>query len=154
MNTIEDEPKVVQLPNIRIPVKAVLRRLGSPVEKQKLDGEMDRIYHEEVERAYSLIRPQGVYRFLRVSSRENGRICFQNNSFVVQSDQVNKMLRMSDPIGFFMVTIGRQLEEDVKRLFLEGEVASGVVLDAIGSEAADAVADYLHHVVLKKMAEK
>ncbi len=154
MNTIVDEPTIVQLPYIEIPEKTVLRRLGSPLKKHEMDGEVKRLYSNEVKKAHSLIHPQGVYRFLKVLSREDDLIRFQNDSYVLQSDQVNKMLCMSDPIGFIMVTIGSQLEEEVKRLFSEGEMASGIVLDAIGSETADAAADYLHHVVLKKLAEK
>ncbi|MBN2031392.1 hypothetical protein JW824_14255 [bacterium] len=154
MSVIDDQPRVVQLPPIRIPFRSVLRRLGSSGERRDANPEMERIYRDESERADSLIHPQGVYRLLKVSSRESGLIHFLNHPFVIRSRQVQKMLRKSDPVCFFMVTIGPQVEETVRRLFDEGEMVSSIVLDAIGSETADAVADHLHRVVLKASAEK
>jgi len=64
------------------------------------------------------------------------------------------MLRTSDPVAFFMVTIGPALEEEVKTLSDRGDMARAVVLDAVGSETADAVADRMHRVVLKRLAEE
>jgi cobalamin-dependent methionine synthase I len=152
MNPIEDRVEVVQLDHIRIPYEAVLKRLGSPAGKSKKNLEMERIYNNQIENADTLMEPRGVYRLFNDSSRESDLIRFQNHSFVIQSRQVQKMLRHSDPVCFFMVTIGSRLEEEAKRLSREGEMACGVVLDAIGSETADAVADHLHRIILKDLA--
>ena len=64
------------------------------------------------------------------------------------------MLGNSDPVIIFMVTIGPLLEQEVDRLIKHGEMTRVVILDAIGSETADAVAEKLHKVVLKQMAEE
>lgn len=154
MNPIQNESQEVQLPHIRISYDTVLRRLGVPVEKQAKNKEMERIYNDQIEKADQLMNPKGVYRLLNVSSRESDRITLQNHPFVIQSRQVQKMLYKSDPVCFLMVTIGPQMEEEVKHLFQDGRTACGVVLDAIASETADAVADHLHRVVLKELAEE
>ncbi len=151
---VDNQPFVVQLPHIRIPFRSVLRRLGSPVGKRDANLEIERIYNDEIERADSLIRPQGVYRLFTVSSREADLVRFQHHSFVIRSRRVQKMLRKSDPVCFFMVTIGSSLEKAVKQLFDEGKTTRGIVLDAIGSETADGVADHLHRVLIKGSAEK
>jgi cobalamin-dependent methionine synthase I len=154
MSVKSEKPQVVQLSNVDIPVKAVLRRFGYPAEMKRVRGEINRILRQEVGRASELIHAQGVYRLMGISSRTGCQIRFQNLSFVIESCQVAKMLKSSDPIVLFMVTLGPVLEEEVKRLFERDETTRGVVLDAIGSETADAVADKLHHVVLKQLAEK
>ena len=50
MNDVEDESKVIQLDNIRVPYKIVLRRLGGSVDRQDRNKEMERIYNDQIER--------------------------------------------------------------------------------------------------------
>lgn len=63
------------------------------------------------------------------------------------------MLRDAEKVVVFMVTIGPDLEQKVKLLMDAGNMTEAVILDAIGSETADAAADKIHHSVLKKLAQ-
>jgi cobalamin-dependent methionine synthase I len=146
--------QVVRLPDVSIPVKAVLRRLGYPSDTEEINGEANRIFWEEVKNAPSLLHPVGVFRLLRVRSKEDDSITFRNSAFVIRSRQVARMLMDSEWVAIFMVTIGSVLEEEVKRRFDQQEMAGAVILDAIGSETTDTVADRMHRVVLKEMAEE
>lgn len=149
-----DKYQVVRIPDVSIPVKAVLRRLGYPSGTEEINGGANRLFWEGVKNAPSLLNPMGVFRLLRIGSKEDDSITFRNSSFVIRSRKVARMLMDSEWIAIFMVTIGSVLEEEVKRLFDQQEMAGAVILDAIGSETADAVADRMHRVVLKELAEE
>ena len=154
MILFDSEPHILDFHNIDIPVRATLQRLGYPQGKRSDNNEVNRIFDEEIERAPELFKPQGVFRFLEVAARNEALITFKNSSFEIKSKQVAKMLKDSDAVVIFMVTIGSMLEEEVDELMKQGEMTRGVILDAIGSETVDAVAEKLHKVVIKQMAEK
>lgn len=155
MVTVNDEnSRVVELPDVPIPVEQVLKRLGYPADVRKIDHQVQSILDGEVKRASTLLKPKGVYRLLRPISNDNGLMRFRDSEFIIRSKQVTRMLRASDPVILFMVTIGPALEEYVKELFADDEMAGAVILDAIGSETADAAADEMHRVVLKRLAEE
>ena len=135
-------------------MKAVLRRLGYPPKIEELNGQVKRIFEKEMKRAPALLEPKGVYRPLRVDSNKGGVLTFRDSPFTIRSSQVTQMLRESDPVVLFMVTIGSALEDEVKKRFDAEEMAEAVILDAIGSETVDAVADRMHRVVLKELAEE
>lgn len=149
-----EKSRVIDLPDVPIPVGQVLKRLGYPVDVRKIDHQVQSILDGEVKRASTLLKPKGVYRLLRPISNDNGLMRFRDSEFIIRSKQVTRMLRNSDPVILFMVTIGPGLEEGVKELFARDEMAGAVILDAIGSETADATADEMHRVVLKRLAEE
>jgi cobalamin-dependent methionine synthase I len=64
------------------------------------------------------------------------------------------MLRNSDTVIIFMVTLGPGLERMVERMMEKNEPTRGFILDAIGSETADQAADLMHHHILKDLAGK
>ncbi len=135
-------------------MKAVLRRLGYPPKIEELKGQVKRLFEKEMRKAPALLEPKGVYRPLRIDSNKGGVLTFRDSPFTICSSQVAQMLRESDPVVLFMVTIGSALEDEVKKRFDAEEMAEAVILDAIGSETADVVADRMHRVVLKKLAEE
>ena len=146
-------PQLVEFKNITIPVKAVMRRLGYPPDGA-LNGQVKPIFKGELAKAPSFFDPKGVYRILPVESVDDGAVVMKDENFRIRSRQVANMLKDSDQVVLFMTTLGPRLEEEVKKLFDEDRMAEAVILDAIGSETADAVADELHHVVLKRLAEE
>ena len=150
----DENSRVVELPDVPIPVEWVLRRLVYPTDVRKIDRQVQSILDGEIKRASNLLKPMGVYRLFRPISNDNGLMRFRDTEFIIRSKQVTRMLRASNPVILFMVTIGPDLEEGVKELFARDEMAGAVILDAIGSETADAAADEMHRVVLKRLAEE
>ena len=137
---------------VTIPTDAVLRRLEYPHQRADLKGEVAEIFERMMACAPGLISPQGIYTIHSIKERTEDRVDLNESDFSIESRQVTRMLRSSDPIVFFMVTIGPALEKEVKRLFDEDQMAEAVILDAIGSETADAVADRFHWHFLKNLA--
>lgn len=127
-----ENPRVVSLQDVAVPRKKVIRRLGYPTDMDKINGEISRILEEEGQKALALLEPRGIYRLLKIASRNEGLITFQDTSFTIMSGRVSQMLRVSDPVVLFMVTIGPALEEEVKSLFKRDEMTKAVILDARG----------------------
>ena len=146
--------RVVDLGNIGIPIKAVLHRLGYPSDFESPDDSMKDVFEEEVKRAYDLIEPKGIYSLLRIASHGDREIRFKGTDFKIKSRKVSRLLSRSDFVVFFMATIGPELEGAVETLMSKGEYARSVILDAIGSETADAAADMIHRSILRNIAEQ
>jgi len=153
MARIDSRPQIVRMQDVAIPKKQIVRRLGYPSEGE-INGDAYQIFVQELDRAPSLLDPVGVYCLLNVASKNEKRMTFLDSDFVIQSKQVVKLLRDSNPVVLFMVTIGPGLEDEVNRLFQKNDMARGFILDAIGSETADAAADRMHHQVLKRLSEE
>ena len=149
-----DKPQTVAMPDVAIPYDAVLRRLGYPPEVYEITGKAGQILSEETERARRLIRPAGVFQLLEIQSNDKRAVTFHTSDFVITSSQVARMLHDANRAAFFAATIGPKLEERVSSLSNDGEATRAVILDAIGSETADAVADRLHRTVLSILAEE
>ncbi len=108
----------------------------------------------EMERAQTLLEPKGIVRFLQVASRSEGEIAFHDADIHIRSRQVAALFRRADPVVAFLATIGPALEREVDALSSVGETTRAFLLDAIGSETADAAADALHRDVLSREADR
>lgn len=135
-----------------LPAEKVWKRLGYAKKEKRVNPEINRLLDEEMDRIQALIQPAGIYRLLQIKSRSSEKITFQNNPFVIESVQVARLLKESDPVVLFMVTIGPALEHEVESLISKGEITRGVILDAIGSEMAESCANQLHWDILDKTA--
>jgi cobalamin-dependent methionine synthase I len=144
--------QIIEFNDVEIPVKQVIKRLGYPNKENIIHPEVNKILDEELKRARTILNPKGIYRLLHVRSINKDIIRFEEAAFEIQNRLVTKMLRESVQVILFMITIGSALEKESEALFARGDSTSGFILDAIGSETADAVADKMHHHVLKNHA--
>ncbi len=151
---MNSEPRIIEFTDIDIPVKDVIRRMGYPDSEHEGIAQIKTLMDGELIRAKKLFSPKAVYRMFHVEERTSNTLTFKESDFVIRSDKVCHMLRDSDPVILFMATIGAGLEKVVDTLFAGGESTKGFILDAIGSETADAVADKLHWEILSGLAKK
>jgi cobalamin-dependent methionine synthase I len=150
----QSKPEIVNIEHIDIPLKNVIRRMGYPDSDYEGLNQIKDLLDKEVHKAKSLLHPKGIYRMLTVKERNSGSLHFNDIEFLIQSDKVCRMLKDSAIIIFILVTIGPDLEQEVEALFSKGEATQGFILDAIGSETADAVADKLHWEILSGLAKQ
>jgi cobalamin-dependent methionine synthase I len=101
-----------------------------------MSGRMQSLFKREEELARSLINPQGLYR-------------------IVKSDLLRKhyIFKDADLVAFGVCTIGEGLEKRVNMYFKEGEGTRGVILDAIGTVATEAVTELVNRDVEKWASE-
>lgn len=87
--------------------------------------------------ALELLNPRGIYDIFN-SSELTPKFLFKNAEKTVLS----------------ICTIGRDMEEESTRLLNKGELAKGVILDAIASHAAEEVAAWMYRIILRDLNEE
>lgn len=132
------EPVVLENFDVEIDPAEVRRFLGtrgkgSPAPAERYGG----IVSEGAETAKRLIDPKGIYVYAA------GRELPGTNVFV-----------RLDRMAFCVCTIGPALEAEVTRLSSGGETLKAVVLDAIGSVAAEATAAHIDATIAAEAARE
>ena len=93
-----------------------------------------------------LIEPASSYTILNIDSIENDRIYIEGD-ITFKSQVIADALKHCDKIAIFLVTIGDHLEEISRKLAEDGLVLQAAVLDAIGSDAVEKVADFVQQKI-------
>lgn len=75
---------------------------------------------------------------------------FPKAKLAIKSLTLAKHLKGAKKAALFICTIGRDLADKVNGYVTEGEIARATVLDAIGSEAAEALADRIDDLIKAK----
>lgn len=132
------EPVVLEKFDVEIDPAEVRRFLGSrdagrPAPAERYDG----IVNEGLEAAKRLVAPKGIYVFAA------GRELPGSNVFA-----------RLDRMAFCVCTIGPALEAEVTGLSAGGELLKAVVLDAIGSVAAEAAAAHIDATIAAEAARE
>jgi hypothetical protein len=132
------EPVILEDFDVAIDTAEVRRFLGSKnAGRPAPEGRYDGILRETMEKAGRLIAPKGIYTY--AAGRElPGSTIFAH----------------LDRMAFCVCTIGPALEAEVTRLSASGELLGAVVLDAIGSVAAEAAATYIDERIAAEAARE
>jgi hypothetical protein len=153
MENAETAPVALELPNVEIPRGEVLKRLGYPTATFDLQEPVRSIVEDALREAVSLMKSRAAYRVLRIESNDGNTVRFQGTEFSIESRQVAKLLAHAKVAVFFAATVGPALDEAVSGRMRNGDMLMATILDAIGSETADAAADELHWKILSRQAE-
>jgi cobalamin-dependent methionine synthase I len=98
---------------------------------------------------YSLIEPKAVYETFDIAV-DGGGIKFRKAKLVVKSASLGKHIAGAQKAALFVCTIGKGLTEAVNKYVTKGEIARATVLDAVGSEAVEALADRVDDIIKAK----
>lgn len=107
--------------------REVLRYLGYKPGRDKMRSRILNLLEEEEERARALINPRGIYCVLEAGPFKS-----------------QKIFRDAEMVAFGIATVGEKLEKQVKQFFRQGEGTRAVLLDAVGSVAAEAITDVVN----------
>lgn len=134
---------------ISINEKAVMRHLGYPATRAAESPQVERSL--EMVRGFirnygKMMKPHAVYRFFPSLSGD-GVLILPEEGIELGSPFLAGRFRDSEKVGLFVVTIGSELEEQVQRFLNDGKRYEAMVLDAIGSEAAEAAAWFIHRQI-------
>jgi hypothetical protein len=92
---------------------------------------------EMIELSFELTEPKGIYTIKK--GKELREECLFN---------------LGEKVALGISTIGEKLEKKVKDLSFKGELTRAVILDAVGSVAAESTAEYLNQIIINKAKEK
>ena len=140
------------IPDITIPQKPILRRMGYPADIKKLGKHIETMYIQLIKDTSALMEPAGSYIILKINQNNGKSITFNNTDFIINSSLVSKMLLDSYYVVIFLVTLGRKIEEKINNFINNHEMTRAFILDAIGSETTDEAANKLHHNIIKSKA--
>jgi len=130
------EPVIVDGFRVEVDVDEVRRLLGMR-DSTRRNERVEEVITRGIELASGLIEPRGVYRV--VSGREYR-----------SSDRFADLEMMA----LCICTIGDKLEKEVARLSAQDRLLEAVILDSIGSVAAEAVAEYMDGLIQGFAAER
>ncbi len=105
-----------------------------------------------IEKSYKLIEGRGSYLILdkiELDSKEN-LINLGDGLIKFKSKDIINLLQGQQKVALLAITIGKEIEEESLRLFNQGQLSDGTILDAIGSIAAEEVANTLTEIIRKE----
>ncbi len=106
-----------------------------------------------IKEGYTLLEPGISYKVFDVKVTK-GQIKFSSEKFVIRSRFLAERLKTASKAALFVCTIGERLTSKVNEYAAKGEIAHATVLDAAGSEAAEALAQKVDDLINKEMDRK
>jgi hypothetical protein len=132
--------------NIEIDRKSVCSRLGYKNDVEP-SARIALLLDEYLVSARRLIEPSYSYVIMDIGLVLGSRMLVHgsggltSNPIMFESEAIARVLKRCDKAALFVSTIGSQLEDIVGRLADDGLIVQAYVLDAIGSNAAEKLAD-------------
>ena len=108
----------------------------------KLSTRIASLIDDYVENVHHLIEPSYSCVIRDINMVQDSRVVIEG-SIVFENQVIASLLEQCEKAAVFMVTIGEHLEETAYRLAEEGLIVQAMVLDAVGSVAAEEVADFV-----------
>lgn len=124
-----------------IDMQQVLHNVGYDVEC-KLPARIASLVDEYVENVHYLVEPSysGIIRDIK--SVQGSRVAIEG-SITFESEAIARLLEKCQKAAIFLTTIGNYLEETISQLSSDGLMLQATVLEAIGSVAAESVANFV-----------
>jgi len=119
----------------------VIRYLGYRA-GHKVPARVSTLIDRHIQDASWLIEPQCSYVIKDVERVEGTRVFLEDVIF--ESRVIAQLMQRCQKAAIFAVTIGGLLELKVKRLVEKRQVLEAAIVDAIGSDAADKLAETIH----------
>jgi hypothetical protein len=123
-------------------VDSIMSRLGYS-KKRTVLSEADKAFVDSsIQLGLALCRNRGAAGRFRVTGCDDLAVRFGDNE-VFESSGIAGLLRISDEVLLMAGTAGGDIMERIRAEMERGNAALAVVLDAVGSESADIVLDWL-----------
>ena len=150
---IINKPAQVEIHLARLPIREIRKRAGLPSAPNAASESIEPLLEEIIKNASNIIESKGSYAVLKISDNDQRIVRFSDLDFVIDSLQIAKLFSDSDRAVLFMTTIGPRVDEWIKSYQEAGKVTEAFLLDAAGSEIADAVAEKLHRRIIPGLME-
>ena len=136
--------------NIETDKKQVCHYIGY-ADNHEMSARISSLIDDYAEHAHYLINPLYSYVIKNVEWAR-GSMALIEGSIIFKSQVIAQLLEHCNQVAILLVTIGKYLEETTSKLARDGLMLQATVLDAIGSDAVEKVADFVQGRV-KEIAE-
>jgi hypothetical protein len=126
---------------IEVDKRQVCRYVGYDVD-DKLPPRISSLIDEYIDNVHYLIEPSYSY-VIRDIALVQDSLAVIDGSIIFESQVIAGLLERCHKVALFLVTIGKHLEETACRLAEDGIIVQAAVLDAIGSDAVERMADFV-----------
>jgi hypothetical protein len=137
---------------ININEEQVLRDIGY-CSTCKPPARVTALTHDYAENVNQLINPAFSYAIKDVDFVINSSV-FIEGGVIFQSQVISGLLKKCEKVAVFALTIDSYLEETVAQLAEDGLIVQARVLDAIGSNAVEQVADHVQDIIKQRMGAR
>jgi hypothetical protein len=120
-------------------------------DNHNLSARIASLIDDYAEHAHYLIHPLYSY-VVKDVEWARGSIALIEGSVIFKSRIIARLLERCSQVAIFVVTIGKYMEETTAQLAKDGLILQATVLDAIGSDAVEKVADFVQDRI-KDIAE-
>jgi len=132
--------------------RRVCRYIGYDAD-HKPPARISSLIDEYIENAHHLIESSYSLVMRDVECIQDDRI-FIEGSIILESKVIARLLEQCHKVAMFLMTIGKHLEDTACRLAEDGLILQSAVLDAIGSNAAERMADSIQNEVKSVAAQQ
>ncbi|MFC1943262.1 vitamin B12 dependent-methionine synthase activation domain-containing protein [Chloroflexota bacterium] len=119
--------------------RRVLHDIGYPPDSEP-SARMESLVNDYVKNAHQFFSPSFSYVVMDIKLVEETSVLLEDG-VVFESGVIARLLEKADKVAVFVLTVGRYLEDSVAQLAQGGLVLQSAVLDAIGSDAVERLAD-------------
>ena len=117
--------------------KEILRLLGHTSKSKSLKDGTRKLVSEIIKLSAALVRPEGIYTIKEAKGLP-----------------IECLFESAEKVAFCICTTGNSLEKEVGTLSRKGELIRAVILDAVGSVAAESAAEHLNQVIADEAKKK
>jgi len=122
---------------------AVLRRLQMNPSGYGSSGKVQELVEKAMEFGYRIMEPVAACKTLEIDRCGDSGVSFRDTAFTVASSDITALLRSCRKATLMAATIGKALTLETGNLMAQKRMTEAMILDAFGSEAVEAVVDFL-----------
>jgi hypothetical protein len=130
-----------------IPLSEVLLRLKYNVKKSEMSETVRKVIDEMLSEAYILSEPQAVVEEFEIAEIKEHEVMLSGTAFTLRGASLVKHLAGCYKVSLIVCTIGDGCSAKIKELLDAGEVTKAATLDAVASEAVEAVTEAVNRHV-------
>lgn len=130
-----------------IPRNEVLLRLKYNVQKSEMSDSVEKLIDAMTDEAYVLAEAEASVEHFLIKEITNASVILEGTDFQLRSTSLVKHLKDCYQVSLFVCTIGSEYSERIKTYLDEKEIAKATVLDAVCSEAIEAVTEKINAMI-------
>jgi len=138
---------------VTLPEKEIFARLKYNIHKTEIDDESRKKIISAINKGFALCEPKGAWTRSSILERSDESLTFENG-IIIKSKSIVNLLSNSDAAVFFSATAGSAIVEISAESFKNGDGASAVIYDAVGSETAEAAVDWINTYISRELKRR